>query len=156
MLFLAPSRSSYILGIAQVSLTQFFLRRMISNAAPHPTSIRERDSDEFDQNILEKCFFPFTALTSSVNENAKVSIMIEVLFRIFLKDCPCVYSHELEQLIDRGIKAREAMIKSNKRKKSTSAKQQVEAAEQVLLKASGVRLRNMLSFVKHQKSNVDN
>lgn len=149
-LFLAPSRASFIPSVAQISLTQLLLRRMISNSAPDPKLIRRSKSDELDQIILEKCFLPFPALTSSIDENAKVSIMIEILFRIFLKLCVCRYSQQLEQAIDKGIRAREAMFKPTKRKKPVGAKFKAETADNALLEASGGRLRSLLSIVKRQ------
>jgi hypothetical protein len=124
-LFLAPSRSSFIPPVAQISLTQLFLRRMISNDAPHPRTIRKGDFDELDQNILEKCFLPFPAATSSIDENAKVSVMIETLFRIILKDCHCIYTPEFELATEKGIKVREAMMKPKKGRKPTGAKHRV-------------------------------
>jgi hypothetical protein len=154
-LFLAPSRSSFIPSVAQVSLVQLFLRRMISNDAPHPRTIRNRDFDELDQNVLEKCFLPFPAVTSSIDENAKVSFMIETLFRIILKDCRCVYTRGFERATEKGIKAREAMMKPDKRKKPSGAKYRAQAANKALLEASGVRLRSMVSILKHRKPDTD-
>jgi len=98
--------------------------------------------------VLEKCLLPFAANTSSILDNAKVSVLVENLLRLFLKDCGCDYTPRLVSAVEKGILARESKIKGDKRRKDSGVKNKVEDSDLVWLKASGERLRMLLDWIK--------
>ncbi|SLM33601.1 hypothetical protein LPUS_02112 [Lasallia pustulata] len=65
----APSAAS--------SLTQFILRSLISSSAPLPAK------DDLTLEVLEQSYLPYAANTSSVADNAKVSLCVEALLRLW-------------------------------------------------------------------------
>ena len=66
-----------------VSLIQLMLLKYLPPDAPNPRTISNasRIDDEMDQEVIEKCYLPFSASTSSTEENAKVSLLAENVFR---------------------------------------------------------------------------
>jgi hypothetical protein len=153
--FVSPSNSSNFPVAVYVSLCQLLLLRLLPNNAPRPQSVSNRDNDDLSQDILERCLLPFPANTSSVEDNAKVSILVENLFRLFLKTCECYHTPSLDTAIEKGILARETKAKGDKRRKGNGAKSKREDSDLVWLKASGERLRSLLSLVE-RKSTDDN
>lgn len=142
-LLLSPSSSSQLPVVVFVSLTQVLLLRFLPLSAPRPESVVARENDELSLEILEKCFLPFPANTTSIADNAKVSILVEMQLRQFLN-----YSPTLEGAIERGVLARENKIRGDKRRKDNSARTKEEENDREWLKASGERLRLLLSWVR--------
>jgi hypothetical protein len=147
-LLVSPSNASHFPVVVFVSLTQVLLLRLLPNTTPRPQTISNRDTDDITQEILEKCYLPFTATTSSIADNAKVSILVENLFRVFLKSCQVYHTPNLDAAIERGILARENKTKSGKRRRENSTLKKEEESDRVWLEASGERLRSLLEWVR--------
>lgn len=94
-------------------------------------------------------------MTSSVEDNAKVSILVENMFRLYLKLCPCYHTPGLEEAIETGISARENQIKGDKRRKGNGARGQGEDGDLWWLKSSSHRLRGLLAWVEQKNEHVD-
>ncbi len=136
-----------------VSLTQLLLLRFLPLSAPRPESVVDRENDDLSQEVLERCFLPFPANTSSIVDNAKVSVLVEIQFRQFLKSCRCYHTPSLDGAIEKGILARENKIKGDKRRKDSGLVTKDEENNREWLRASGERLRSLLSWV--EQSNGD-
>lgn len=95
---------------------------------------------------MEKCFFPFAAITTSVGDNAKLSIVMENLFRMMETIVPFEYRASLEDCVERGILAREKKVK----KKIGAKKGKDEDEDMFWLTASGERLRLLVKLVKER------
>jgi hypothetical protein len=149
-LLISPSNSSHYPIEVFVSLSQSLLHRLLPNTTPSPDSIMHRENDELSQEILEKCFLPFSASTSSTEDNAKVSLLAESLFREFLKSCRVYHTPSLDAAIEKGILAREIKIKGDKRRRDADARSKDEENSRMWLKASGERLRSLLSWVEER------
>lgn len=113
----------------------------------------KQNSDDISQEILEKCFLPFAANTSSTVDNAKVSILVENMFRLVLTVATVYHTPCLDAAIERGILARENKAKNDKRRRENSARNK-EEDDRMWLAASGKRLRSMMAWVE-QKNNSD-
>jgi hypothetical protein len=142
-LLLSPSGMSQLPVVVFVSLTQLLLLRLLPNNAPRPESIVTRENDD-----LEKCFLPFPAITSSVADNAKVSMLVEMQFRQFLKSCQCYHTPSLASAIKRGILARENKTIGDKRRKDCGMRTKDEENDREWLSASGERLRSLLLWAE--------
>jgi hypothetical protein len=101
-------------------------------------------TDELSQENLERCFLPATANTSSTEDNAKVSLLVETLFRLFVTSCGAENSPELAAAVESGIIAREKKC-NDRRKKAGWAKND---ANMIWLNASATRIRYLLQFVR--------
>lgn len=79
-----------------------------------------------------------------------MSILVENLFRLYIKSCGCYYSASLDAAIEKGILARENKIRGDKRRKEIGTRHIEEESERVWLSASGERLRSLLALVKEK------
>ena len=149
-LLISPSNSSHYPTVVFVSLSQLFLCRLLPTTTPSPQSITRRENDDISQDILEKCFLPFSATTSSTEDNAKVSLLVESLFRLFLKSCRVYHTPSLDAAIETGILARETKSRGGKKRREAGARSNDEENSRMWLKASGERLRSLLSWVEER------
>lgn len=121
--------------VALSSIVQAHLSQLLPWSAPRP------DDDSLNQENLERCFLPFAANTSSVEDNAKVSVLIETLFRLLATHGGIEYTAELMAAVDKGIKAREKKCTGTRKKKSGSAK---DEEDMYWLNASAERMKLLL------------
>ncbi len=142
-LVLSTSSSSKMSDLVYVSLTQLLLRQLSPNTAPRPN----RANDDISQGDLERSFLPFPAYTSSVSDNAKVSILVENLLRLFLRNCHYDRRQDLISAIENGILARENKIKGDKRRRDNGSRKKEGDSDKVWLTASAQRLRSLLALV---------
>ena len=129
--------SVFKLGVAS-SWLEFIVRSLIEAAAPLPVD------GSLTQEILEKSFLPWAANTTSVTNNAKISLCTEMLLRLLYEHDEVTWSEELEEAVERGIKAREAKSKLDARKKLKGE----DARAVILLRASGERIRGIMELSK--------
>jgi hypothetical protein len=138
--------------VAFVSLTQLLQLRLLPNTVPRPQSVSNRNGDGLTQDILEKCFLPFAASTSSIEDNAKVSILAENMLRVFLKSVRVYHTPNLDAAIEEGIFARETKIKGDKRRRDRRVLNKDEEKDRAWLIASGKRLRSLVAWVEQSVS----
>lgn len=141
-LFVASSIASPIPPEAYVSISMLYLLRLLPNNAPQPHKVQSKAVDELSGIVLEKCYLPFPASTSSIADNTRVSIQAENLLRLFLKACDWTYSASFGAAIEKGIIARESKIKS-RRSKDSARRDAIDQEDMVSLRASGERLRTL-------------
>jgi len=134
-LFLSPSAMPHLPLVALSSITQAHLSQLLPWSAPRP------DDDVLTQMNLEHCFLPFAANTSSVEDNAKVSLLVETLFRLLATHGGIEYTAELMAAVEKGIKAREKKCTGTRRKKSGGSK---DDEDMYWLNASAERMRLLL------------
>lgn len=146
-LLLSPSKSSHLPVVALVSLTNLLLSRFLPHNAPQPESVSHSASDDLTQDVLEKCFLPFSANTSSVTDNAKVSILIESAFRLFTRSCLIDDRPSLHDAAEKGILARKSKSKSVKRRQETSSGKSEDEGDMAWLDQSTQRIRELVLWV---------
>jgi hypothetical protein len=126
---------------AQTTLCEFLLTRSLLEAAAP-------DSDEpyLRQSKMEECYLPFAATSSSVADNAKVSLCLETLLRHLLLAGKLTARPALEYALHEGIQRRCEKASDGVRK-SASARKREEIAWAWLLE-SGERLTDILKRVR--------
>ena len=141
---------------SQVTLYQGILTVLLPSSAVSPAKVdRARyDADELSPAIIERCYLPYPANTIAVENNAKVSLLVENLVQIVLRNSTEKFSGEFRKAVETGIQAREAKAK----KKTTGARggrgkrgannneDDVEAA--MVLEMSGERLRVLADIIE--------
>ena len=147
-LFISPSSHSYVFIEAYVSICQLLLLRLLPNNAPRPHSVSSKATDELSQEVFEKCLLPFPANTSSVIDNVKVSLLVENLLRLFIKSCECEPTSRFAAAVEKGILARESKVKGDKKRRDGG---KADDGDMVDLKASGMRLRLLLAWMKQSR-----
>jgi hypothetical protein len=126
---------------AQTTLCEFLLTRSLLEAAAP-------DSDEpyLRQSKMEECYLPFAATSSSVADNAKVSLCLETLLRHLLLAGKLTARPALGYALHEGIQRRCEKASDGVRK-SASARKREEIAWAWLLE-SGERLTDILKRVR--------
>jgi hypothetical protein len=126
---------------AQTTLCEFLLTRSLLEAAAPDTA-----EPYLRQSKMEECYLPFAATSSSVMDNAKVSLCLESLLRHLFLAGKLTTRPALESAIQDGIQRR-CEKASDGVKKSASARRREESAWAWLLE-SGERLSDILRSIQ--------
>jgi hypothetical protein len=133
-LLFSPSSPSALPAKVFVTITRLVLERLSPHAVP------ACGSAGITQEVLERAVLPSVASTSSPADNARVSILAESLFRLYLKLCEVADTPGLDAAVEAGIRAREAKAKIDRRRKDSSAGEK----DREWLVASSRRLRKLV------------
>lgn len=136
-LLFSPSALSTLPAIVLVSFSRLVLARL------SPSAPVERNAEGISQEILERSVLRCTAATSSTADNARVSILVENLFRLYLKSCMACHTPELVAAVEAGVQARESKAKIDRRRKDSTA----DEKDREWLEASGQRLKRLVQWV---------
>lgn len=137
-------------GSASV-LIQYLLHKtgLIASKAPEPVC------DFLQQDRLEESFLPWTAKSTSIEDNAKVSLCVETLMRLLhVHTEGLVWTKELEQAVEGGIKARETKAqgkqvqKRGRKGKAKNDGKDDEADLRTWMRDSAARMRLFLLTLK--------
>lgn len=149
------NRTSALKLESQISTLQGILLLLMPTAALSPAKVDRtwQDSDGITTEILERCFLPYTANTIAVEDNAKVSILLENLFQILWCEGGGTLSKGLRAATEKGIAAREAKVK----RKKTSARGRINTEDpdveaHLVLEMSGGRLRVLLDLIEAESN----
>ena len=122
---------------AASSFTQFILRSLISSTAPRT------DRDDLTQEVLEKCCLPWSANTTSIDDNVKVSLCIETLLRLIDNVVGIRWSKTLVDAVEKGIDARNEKAKKEGKRKGEAGGGGSEDTK-FWLRASAERIRGVV------------
>ena len=91
-------------------------------------------------------------MTSSVEDNAKYSILVESLFRVFLLECNSIHTPQLEKAVRDGIQARESNCLGGRRRRGgdggENAGKRDEEAARLFLQVSSRRLTSLVNWCR--------
>lgn len=142
-LLISPSSLRHFSAPAASSLTQFILRSLIAASAPLPFK------DDLSQEVLEISYLPFAANTSSIADNAKVSICVETLLRMLDIYGGLSWSPGLHDAAEAGIAARDNKARKAGKKRSRDAiGNSIGDDERIWLKGSADRIRIVVKMTK--------
>ena len=144
---LSPISLRHLAPSAASSLTQYILRSLISSSAPLPAK------DDLTQEVLEESYLPYAANTSSVADNAKVSLCVEALLRLWNECVGLEWSAGLKGALEEGIEAREVKAKRGGRGRRKGSEGQGVGGgggeeDRVWLRASAERMRRLVDLVR--------
>ena len=147
-ILVSPSSMQYFHQSAASSITQIILRSLISSSAPAP------QTDDLTQKDLERCYLPYPANTGSISDNAKVSLCVETLLRLYQGHCRLDLNEgHLQNALEQGIEAREQ--KAKKAGKGRGKGKGDGEGEKMWLRASAGRMRALLDLVRSQEPRED-
>jgi hypothetical protein len=131
------------------SLAQMIVSRLIDHKAPANADA----SDAYDQSVLEECYLPFAANTSSAEDNAKLAWAVEALFRIYYVrfEDEIETTPGMEEAIERGTAARLQKCKADRRKKADTAKSREDDNLRKQIEESGERMKMIVEAIKEDK-----
>jgi hypothetical protein len=144
-LFVSPSARSHLLPTQLSSIAQLHLRRLL----PGNTPAVMLDDDGLNQEVLEVCYLPFAANTSSLEDNVKVAICIETLLMLFATNCFLEPTSTLRKAINAGIKARQKRLID--RRKKVAVKSEEELANLEVMKNCGMRMTWLFEMLKRKE-----
>ena len=112
--------SSPLLDISQVTLMKELFRRLLQPGSRQPSCVdKATDQDgALSPKILQHCYLPYTANTTAVDDNAKVSLLVENAILLMWDAGNLKYSPELRVAATEGVANREAKIKAKKGSKA--------------------------------------
>lgn len=149
-LFISSSKSSFVSEMLFTSLCQVFLSRLLPKSALGPKTTTKLKNVQIDDPqymlVFEKCYLPFAAFTTSSHDNAQVSIILENLLRLFLRKHNCSTTRTFERAIENGINAREEGTRQQRKRRGSNTLNCTIDEDNVWLKASSHRLRNLLAW----------
>jgi len=125
----------------QASLDQMLLRPLLASSAP------KYDENSLTQQDFQNHFAPHAANSTSVVENARVSLLVEDLMRLLWTEGGLQSSKNLRKAVEAGIKARKEKSEGDGRRKTESKAREEEDAMMVL-EASGERMVCMLEMIQ--------
>ncbi|KAI9694712.1 MAG: hypothetical protein M1822_000328 [Bathelium mastoideum] len=131
-IFVAPS-TPYLSNRVQSCLSRTLLRPLLG------LSDRGNDTTPLDQTTLENDYLLCQANSTTVSDNAKVSLLMEVLLRNLLNSGSLRLTTSLQQTIEWGIEARQKSAEWDGRKR-TSKKQKAEEWSEMVLSLSAARI----------------
>ncbi|OTB04994.1 hypothetical protein M426DRAFT_320303 [Hypoxylon sp. CI-4A] len=143
---------------SRVSTLQGILLLLMPPSAVSPVKVDRgwQDADRITVEILERCFLPYPANTIAVEDNAKVSILLENLLQMVWSDGSEQFSANTRAAVEKGIAAREAKVK--RKKTSTRGRVNAEDADaeaRAVLELSGHRLRILVDLIEGEAEGDD-
>ena len=113
---LVNSSTSSLRLDSQISLYQGILAVLMPSSALNPAKVdRARfDAGGLSPAIIERCYLPYPANTIAVEDNAKVSLLVENLVQIVLRDGTEEFSAGFRKAVETGIQARETKARKKK------------------------------------------
>ncbi|KAJ6051178.1 hypothetical protein N7499_010541 [Penicillium canescens] len=136
--FISPSILPHMIPAAQTTLCELLLFVMRESSAPRS------DDDCLHQEKLEKCFLPYAAANPSIENNAKVSILLEALMALLHKSGMLFVTPRLREAVKVGVLKRGKRAEEERRRCLASGER--VSVECCYLRESGLRL---LFMVEH-------
>ncbi|KLU89349.1 hypothetical protein MAPG_08321 [Magnaporthiopsis poae ATCC 64411] len=146
-LYVAPHRAEMDVR-AQASLLFHAAGTFHPTSAPKPSKVDKAAAEAgfINMLVMEKCYLPFAA-TSTAEGNAKFSLVLESLLRIYWVKGQVCYSADLEEAVRTGVALRNDRSKP---KKSGRSKDRAEEAARKILAQSGSRLEYLIEIVREE------
>lgn len=131
-----------------VAIIQLLMPTLLPPAAPDPRNVdpQAAQQDTISTLILEQCYLPFAY--RAAENNAKLSLAIETVFRIMWHKNCVEWTPSLQQAVEKGVKARHDKSMAKK----TSRKEDSESSARETLRASGSRILTLAQLSKLQAS----
>ncbi|TQV95217.1 major facilitator superfamily transporter [Cordyceps javanica] len=122
-----------------------------SHRPPHRVDPEGEAEARLSTAMLERCYAPHPANTVGVEDNAKLSLLVEAALQLLWACNALAYSPALDAAVRAGIDARHAKIRRKRTGRARAEPDDVLAAE--MLDASADRLRILLRVI--QSSSTD-
>lgn len=149
----SPLEHSYTVALIH-ELLPFFLPSSTPN--PHRVDPDAAERNAVSQRIMVKCYLPFAY--KSIENNAKLSLLFETLYRILWRSGVMKWEEELQEAVERGVEARQKTMKNPRQSKTVKKnvrKEDPDAGAKDCLRASGSRLLALTKLLKLQSSDVE-
>ncbi|KAI0379567.1 hypothetical protein F5Y04DRAFT_271871 [Hypomontagnella monticulosa] len=143
---------------SKVSTLQGILLLLMPSAALSPAKVdcKWRETGGITAEILERCFLPYPANTIAVEDNAKVSVLLENLLQLLWCEIDQKFGKDFRAAVEKGIEAREAKVKKKKTSmRGRTSAEDPDAEARAVLDMSGERLLTLLDLIKGENEAED-
>jgi hypothetical protein len=144
----ACQRPNVLLPEAHITVTKELFDLLLPNSYKNPSKVDpEGDAHGcLTLPMLEQCFVPHPANTVALEDNAKLSLVVEDAIQLLWACGLMVYSEKLEAAVEKGIMARET--KAKKRRTGKMKSDDTDVLAQDILTNSAERIRVLLEVLK--------
>ncbi|KPM43487.1 hypothetical protein AK830_g3057 [Neonectria ditissima] len=145
---MVSQRPNVLIPESHITITKELFHLLLPASYKNPAKVdREADAGGFlTTPMLEQCYILNHANTVAIEDNAKLSVVVENAIQLLWSCGMLEYTEELAAAAEKGINAREA-----KAKKRRTGKMRADASDdmaQDVLESSGQRIRVLLEVLK--------
>ncbi|WZH44740.1 uncharacterized protein QYS62_005767 [Fusarium acuminatum] len=144
----ACQRPNVLLPEAHITITKELFDLLLPNSYKNPSKVDPEGDAQgcLTLPMLEQCFVPHPANTVALEDNAKLSLVVEDAIQLLWACGLMVYSEKLEAAVEKGIIARET--KAKKRRTGKMKSDETDVLAQDILANSAERIRVLLEVLK--------
>ncbi|KAF9764246.1 hypothetical protein IL306_002843 [Fusarium sp. DS 682] len=144
----ACQRPNPLLSEAHITITKELFDLLLPSSYKNPSKVDPEGDAEGSLTLamLEQCFVPHPANTVALEDNAKLSLVVEDAIQLLWACDLMAYSEAFEEAVEKGIKAREG--KAKKRRTGKMKGDETDAFAQEILTNSSERIRILLEVLK--------
>ncbi|KAF5017165.1 hypothetical protein F66182_10933 [Fusarium sp. NRRL 66182] len=145
---LASQRPNALLPEIQITVTKELFDLLLPSSYKNPSKIDPEGDAEgcLTLPMLEHCFVLHPANTVALEDNAKLSLVVECAIQLLWACGLVVHSKKFEAAVEQGIRARE--VKAKKRRTGKMQGDADDAAAQDILTNSSERIRVLMETLK--------
>ncbi|KAG8665992.1 hypothetical protein FPOAC2_11078 [Fusarium poae] len=141
-------RPNILVSEARITITKELFDLLLPSSYKHPSKV-DKDGEAkgaLTLPMLEHCYVSHPANTVALDDNAKLSLVIEDAIQLLWACDLMEYSEDFAEAVEKGIKARET--KAKKRRTGKMKSDETDAIAQEVLGNSGERIRILLEALK--------
>ncbi|CAJ0553828.1 Ff.00g123400.m01.CDS01 [Fusarium sp. VM40] len=144
----ACQRPNVLLPEAHITIAKELFDLLLPNSYKNPSKVDPEGDAQgcLTLPMLEQCFVPHPANTVALEDNAKLSLVVEDAIQLLWACGLMVYSEKLEEAVEKGIMARET--KAKKRRTGKMKSDETDVLAQDILTNSAERIRVLLEVLK--------
>ncbi|KAF4472360.1 hypothetical protein FALBO_730 [Fusarium albosuccineum] len=141
-------RPNVLLSETHITVTKELFDLLLPSSYKNPAKVDPEGDAEgcLTLPMLEHCYVPHPANTVALEDNAKLSLVVENAIQLLWACDLMTYSEDFDAAVEKGIKARET--KSKKRRTGKMKGDAMDIMAQDVLTNSGERIRILLETLK--------
>jgi hypothetical protein len=140
--------SSPLIDTSRVTILRGLLDHMLPSSAPDPAKIDPEGAEDgaITTIMLNICYLPHSANTVDIEDNIKISLLLENLLQLLWSKAVLSYSSALRDAAIQGVEARETKIK--KKRGRAKLDSSIDAEPKKLLAQSGQRILSFIDVIE--------
>ncbi|RGP64926.1 hypothetical protein FLONG3_9394 [Fusarium longipes] len=144
----ACQRPNILVSEARITITKELFDLLLPSSYKHPSKVDKEGEAKgaLTLPMLEHCYVSHPANTVALEDNAKLSLVVEDAIQLLWACDLMEYSEDFEEAVEKGIKARET--KAKKRRTGKMKGDETDVLAQEILTNSGERIRILLEALQ--------
>lgn len=141
-------RPNVLLPETHITIAKELFYRLLPSSSKDPAKVDPEGDAEgcLTTIMLEQCYMPYAANTVAMEDNAKLSLVVENAIQLLWSLDMVAYSDRFEKAAQKGIKARE--LKAKKRRTGKANGDTSDEIAQNVLENSSLRIRTLMEALK--------